>query len=89
MHQPAASACENIGTWPVVAGSHPRRWKTLSSAIILYDYTRIAPESPGNPFDSTDIDEMGLSEPVAAAVDTATTTVEDLVYELLERKVLS
>jgi hydrogenase maturation protease len=32
---------------------------------------------------------MGLSEPVAAAVDAAITTVEDLVGELLEGKVLS
>jgi hydrogenase maturation protease len=32
---------------------------------------------------------MGLSEPVAAAVDAAITTVDELVDELLERKVLS
>jgi hypothetical protein len=32
---------------------------------------------------------MGLSEPVAVAVDAAITTVDDLVDELLERKVLS
>jgi hypothetical protein len=29
-----------------------------SSPIILYDYPQIAPESPGNLFDSTEIDEI-------------------------------
>ena len=30
----------------------------LASPIILYDYPRIAPESPGDFFDGTEIDEM-------------------------------
>ena len=30
----------------------------LSSPIILYDYPQVAPESPGNLFDSTEIDEL-------------------------------
>ena len=30
----------------------------LSSPIILYDYPRVAPESPGSFFDGTEIDEM-------------------------------
>ena len=30
----------------------------LSSPIILYDYPRVAPESPGNLFDGTEIDEI-------------------------------
>ena len=30
----------------------------LSSPIILYDYPQIAPESAGNLFDSTEIDEI-------------------------------
>jgi hydrogenase maturation protease len=30
----------------------------LSSPIILYDYPQIAPESPGNLFDGTEIDEI-------------------------------
>jgi hypothetical protein len=54
----AASACENIGTWPVVAGPETQRRMMLSSPIILYDYPQIAPESPGNLFDSTEIDEI-------------------------------
>jgi hypothetical protein len=30
----------------------------LSSPIILYDYPEVAPESPGDFFDATEIDEM-------------------------------
>ena len=30
----------------------------LSSPIILYDYPEIAPESPGDLFDATEIDEI-------------------------------
>jgi hydrogenase maturation protease len=30
----------------------------LSSPIILYDYPEVAPESPGDFFDGTEIDEM-------------------------------
>ncbi len=30
----------------------------LSAPIILYDYPQIAPESPGDFFDGTEIDEM-------------------------------
>jgi hypothetical protein len=53
-----ASACENIGTWPVLAGPEAQRRMMLSSPIILYDYPQVAPESPGNLFDSTEIDEI-------------------------------
>ena len=30
----------------------------LSSPIILYDYPQVSPESPGDLFDSTEIDEI-------------------------------
>ena len=53
-----ASACSNIGTWPVLVGEEGRREIMLSSPIILYDYPQIAPESPGNLFDGTEIDEI-------------------------------
>ena len=52
------SACSNVGTWPVLAGEEGRREIMLSSPIILYDYPQIAPESPGNLFDGTEIDEI-------------------------------
>jgi hypothetical protein len=54
----AARACRNVGTWPVLTGSEGERDTMLSSPIILYDYPRIAPESPGNLFDGTEIDEI-------------------------------
>jgi hydrogenase maturation protease len=53
-----ASACQNLGTWPVLVGEEGERDAMLSSPIILYDYPQIAPESPGNLFDGTEIDEI-------------------------------
>lgn len=54
----AAAACENIGTWPVLAGEPGQRDTMLSSPIILYDYPEIAPESAGDMFDGAEIDEI-------------------------------
>ena len=54
----ATAACRNIGTWPVLAGREGDRHLMLSSPIILYDYPQIAPESAGDLFDSTEIDEI-------------------------------
>jgi len=54
----AAAACKNIGTWPVLAGEMGKRATMLSSPIILYDYPEIAPESPGELCDGTEIDEI-------------------------------
>jgi hydrogenase maturation protease len=48
--------CENVGTWPVLVGDHSEL--LLSSPIILYDHPQIAPESAGNLFDATEIDEI-------------------------------
>ena len=56
--QEAAAACSNVGTWPVLAGEPGQRDTVLSSPIILYDYPQIAPESPGDLFDGTEIDEI-------------------------------
>ena len=53
-----AAECNNIGTWPVLAGEEKDRHTMLSSPIILYDYPQIAPESPGSLFDGTEIDEI-------------------------------
>ena len=54
----AAAGCQNTGTWPVLAGEPGERGFLLSSPIILYDYPQIAPESPGDLFDGTEIDEI-------------------------------
>jgi hypothetical protein len=54
-------SCENIGTYPVLAGAEggpDEAAVVLSSPIILYDHAVVAPESPGALFDSTEIDEI-------------------------------
>ena len=53
-----ASLCKNVGTWPVLVGEQDQRNAMLSSPIILYDYPQIAPESTGDLFDGTEIDEI-------------------------------
>jgi hydrogenase maturation protease len=53
-----AAGCCNVGTWPVLVGEPGERDTILSSPIILYDYPQIAPESPGDLFDATEIDEI-------------------------------
>ncbi len=50
--------CENVKTWPVLAGEEGDRHTILSSPIILYDYPQIAPESPGDLFDGGEIDQL-------------------------------
>lgn len=54
----AVAACENKGFWPVLVGSAERRDAILASPIILYDFPRVAPESPGDLYDGTEIDEI-------------------------------
>ena len=49
-----AEACRNRGVFPVLVGSDTM----LSSPIILYDNPAIAPESQGDLFDATEIDEI-------------------------------
>jgi hydrogenase maturation protease len=51
-------SCLNVGVWPVMVGEAHERDAMLASPIILYDYPKIAPESAGEFFDSTEIDEM-------------------------------
>lgn len=53
-----AAQCRNLGTWPVLAGEEGTTDTLLSSPIILYDYPRIAPESGGDFYDGTEMDEM-------------------------------
>jgi hypothetical protein len=53
-----AAHCKNVGTWPVLVGDEDQRDAMLSSPIILYDYPQIAPESAGDLFDGTEIDEI-------------------------------
>jgi hypothetical protein len=54
----AVGACQNVGVFPVLVGEEGQRSMLLCSPIILYDYPQIAPESAGDFFDGTEMDEM-------------------------------
>jgi len=55
---PLAASCVNLHAWPVLVGSPDRRDTLLAAPIILYDFPAIAPESRGDLFDGTEIDEI-------------------------------
>lgn len=57
-YKKAVGSCTNVGTWPVLVGQEGERNMLLSSPIILYDYPQVAPESHGDLFDGTEIDEI-------------------------------
>ena len=52
------AACRNVGCWPVLAGDPERADTILATPIILEDHPRIAAESPGDMFDSGEIDQL-------------------------------
>jgi hypothetical protein len=49
------SACRGEGAYPVLIGGDD---VVLSSPIILYDHPEVAPQSPGDLYDSLEIDEI-------------------------------
>jgi hypothetical protein len=51
-------ACDSVNTWPVLA--NPTDTAMLGAAIVLPDHPSMAPESLGNLFDSTEIEEALL-----------------------------
>jgi hypothetical protein len=53
-----AAALRQTGVFPVLIGDEGSRKNMLISPIILADYPQIAPESPGDFFDSSEIDEL-------------------------------
>jgi hypothetical protein len=53
-----AASCVNENTWPVLVGEREQSDTMLSSPIILYDFPAVAPESPGDLCDATEIDEI-------------------------------
>jgi hypothetical protein len=82
-----AEQCVNEGAWPVLVGDPARRELVLSSPIILPDYPAVAPESHGDLFDGTEIDELlslrilTLSDAEKAEMRTA----DDRARRLLDR----
>ena len=57
-YREAVAACCNTGVFPVLVGEEPDGSMMFCSPIILYDYPKIAPESEGDFFDGTEMDEM-------------------------------
>jgi hypothetical protein len=83
----AAQACRNEGTWPVLVGEPGARDTMLSSPIILEDHPRIAPESPGDPFDGGEIDGL-LTLSILSLTDEEKAEMRDSdprAREILER----
>ena len=62
MTDPVAAACRNVGCWPVLVGD---AHTMLAAPIILSDYPEIAPESPGDLFDATEIDRLLIANVLA------------------------
>jgi hydrogenase maturation protease len=54
----AAAACGKDGLWPVLAGKPGTHDTVLAAPIVLYDWPQVAPESPGDLFDGTEIDRL-------------------------------
>ncbi|HEX9040122.1 MAG TPA: hypothetical protein VF838_03740 [Trebonia sp.] len=52
------AACQSTGCWPVLAGAAGDRQVMLAAPIILPDHPQVAPESPGELYDGTEIDEI-------------------------------
>jgi len=87
--EPVSVVCKNIGAWPVLVGDERmgERDVMLSSAIILADYPKIAPESAGTLFDATEIDEI-LTLRILAMTDEEKRemrNVDAFARQLLER----
>jgi hydrogenase maturation protease len=85
--QEVAAQCQNIGVWPVLVGDASQRDTLLASPIILYDYPQIAPESGGDLFDGTEIDEI-LSLRIMTLTDEEKREIrgfDDRVRHILER----
>ncbi len=82
-----AVSCRNVGAWPVLVGEAREKNTMLASPIILHDYPQIAPESPGELFDSTEIDEI-LTLRILTLTDEekrAAAAVDERVRALLHR----
>jgi hypothetical protein len=54
----AAQSCQSTRCYPVLASPAGQRDLVLASPIILYDHPQVAPESPGDLCDATEIDEI-------------------------------
>jgi len=81
------AACQNTGVWPVLAGPPDCRDLMLSAPVILYDHAEVAPESGGDLFDATEIDEILTLRTLALtdAEKQAARATDPRVNELMDR----
>jgi hypothetical protein len=77
--------CDSVNTWPVLAS--PADDTMLGAAIVLPDHPQIAPESRGNLFDNTEIEEaLVLHVQVLSDEERAQIAEQDpAVREMVER----
>ena len=75
--------CDSVNTWPVLAS--PEDDVMLGAAIILPDHPQIAPESRGNLFDNTEIEEalvlhvQALSDEERAEIEQSDPAVREMI----------
>jgi hydrogenase maturation protease len=83
----AATGCRQKGAWPVLVGDEGQKDTMLAAPIILYDYPQVAPESPGDLFDCTEIDEILTLRILTLTEDEkqAMRSVDERTRALLER----
>jgi hypothetical protein len=82
---PLDSGHESVNTWPVLAT--PADDAVLGAAIVLPDHPQISPESRGNLFDNTEIEEaLVLHVHVLSDSERAQAATQDpVVQEMLQR----
>ena len=75
--------CDSVNTWPVLAS--PQDDVMLGAAIVLPDHPQIAPESRGNLFDNTEIEEalvlhvQALSDDERAEIEHQDPAVREMI----------
>jgi hypothetical protein len=80
--------CESVNTWPVLAS--PADDVMIGAAIVLPDHPRIAPESRGNLFDNTEIEEAlvlhvhALSDGERAEIERQDPAVREMIDRAME-----
>jgi hypothetical protein len=79
--------CDSVNTWPVLAS--PEDDVMLGAAIVLPDHPQIAPESRGNLFDNTEIEEAlvlhvhALSDEERAEIEHQDAAVKEMIDRAL------
>ncbi len=83
----AVAGCANVNTWPVLAGATPGDSAVLAAPIVLPEHPSVAPQSLGNLFDNTEIEEALLLhvQVLSDAEREAIEAQDPAVREMIER----